>query len=132
MNVEGFKKILSNYAIYFHVERPTISKDGNPPLAWDKFALFVSDQPSGTTGRNVLRLFDTRDLSSSINRQGEEDVLNTLFLSLTLVGYEVFVNDQLYTPDAPYVRGDQCPLNPPPRPKPPSQPPLPPLPLVLR
>jgi hypothetical protein len=104
MNISGLKKILSDYAIYFNVERQPISRAGNPPFAHDRFILFVSDAPVGSVRRNVLRLLDSRDLATSINQQGEEDLFNIIFLSLTLAGYEVFVNGILYSPDQPYAR----------------------------
>lgn len=104
MNIEVLKKILGGYEVHFHVIRPTISIDGSPPPANDKFVLFVSDEPPGSLTSNVLQLLDSRDLASSINHQGEENFLNAIFLFLTLSGYEVFVNDSLYVANEPYKR----------------------------
>lgn len=104
MDIEAFQQVFNGSVVYFSIERPAISKDNLPPRAADKFLVYVSNDPSSKQDRTSILFLDSRDMATSINQDGEEDILNAMFFSLTLAGYEVFVDDELYSSDNPYKR----------------------------
>lgn len=99
--------LLQGSDLYFYVDRPSISRDGGGPPAASKFVLRVYSRPRSDPKAIGLEVIDSRDLASHVNESGEETLINTLLMALTLAGHEVYLDDVLFSEINQYIRTDQ-------------------------